>query len=224
MSLITKVRGVLWDAGGVIYSFDQSICDRKLAVDCGRTEQEVTAIIFGSSASGSEYNAGLVDPFVTGHITPREFYDSAKKCLSLRMSYADFVDAWTDIFTVNKVVADYIVRLSQRKVPQGVISSINVLHWEKIKSLFDLESLLGRDKIVLTCDRGIGVKKPHKKLFTTGLVRLGTLPEETVYADDVRKYVDAAIAYGLVGVHVDNSKPDFQERVVAELNELGLNE
>lgn len=223
MSLITKVRGVLWDAGGVIYSFDQSICDRKLAADCGRAVQEVTAVLFGSSASGKEYNAGLVDPFVTGHITPREFYDSAKKHLGLRMSYADFVDAWTDIFTVNKVVADYIVRLSQRRVPQGVISSTNVLHWEKMNSMFDLESLLGRDRIILTCDRGIGVKKPHKKLFTTGLVRLGTLPEETVYTDDVLKYVLAANEYGLRGVHVNNAKSDFQERVVAELKELGLN-
>ena len=217
---MSKADAILWDAGGVIYTLDQSITDRKLAAHCGKSPELVSATIFGGSASGKEYNKGLVEPYNLGHVDSRTFYENVKSELGLDMSFDEFAEAWSDIFTLNEDILHYIRAAREEGVRQGVLSSTNPLHWEGMKRLYNLEEALGKEVVVCTFHTDAGEKKPHPKLFEVSLRKLGSKKEETVYVDNVKKYIDAAVAYGLLGVHCDNSRPDFQERCIEDLARL----
>jgi len=214
------LTAILWDAGGVIYNFDQSITDRKLATRCGKSPELVSAAIFGGSASGREYNKGLVEPYNLGHIDSRTFYENVKRELGLDMSFDEFAEAWSDIFTLNEDITHYIRASREEDLRQGVLSSTNPLHWEGMKRLYNLEEALGKEVVVCTFHPDAGEKKPHPKLFEVSLRRLDSKKEETVYVDDVKKYVDAAIAYGMKGLHCDSTRPNFQERCIEDLVNL----
>ena len=219
MSLAT----ILWDAGGVIYGFDQTKCDRKLAADCGHTPEEVSTMLFGGSAQGKEYNAGLVEALNLGKINPKMFYDFVKERLGLSMPYEKFAEAWSDIFTLNNEIVHYMGLAQRLGVKQGVLSSTNPLHWRKMNSIFDLEELLGKNNVMCTFHRDAGYKKPAPQLFDAALRRLECTKEETVYVDDVEKYVKAAQEYGMGdALHVDNAQENFQRKCIISLQQRGF--
>ncbi len=119
---------VIWDAGGVIYTFDQSKTDKKLSANSGKSIEEITAVLFGGSAGGREYNAGLVEPFNLGKINSQQFYENVKRELGLTMSFDEFRDAWTDIFALNDKVTMFIRDVHRAGYNQGVLSSTNPMH------------------------------------------------------------------------------------------------
>jgi HAD superfamily hydrolase (TIGR01509 family) len=47
----------------------------------------------------------------------------------------------------------------------------------------------------------VGMRKPEPAIFAHTLELLGLRPEETVFVDDLRHNIDAAVAVGMVGVH-----------------------
>ncbi len=91
-----------------------------------------------------------------------------------------------------------------------------------MNSMFDLEGLLTPQKVVCTYHADAGQKKPHPHLFETTLRRLQATKEESIYVDDVKKYADAAEKFGIKGVHVDITNPDFQERCIEDLRRLSV--
>tara|TARA_Y100000310_G_scaffold82715_1_gene79318 strand:+ start:25447 stop:26118 length:672 start_codon:yes stop_codon:yes gene_type:complete len=212
---------IIWDAGGVIYDFDVSITNRRLAVDCGRTPEEVSAFLFGSSAESREFNGGAVEAYNLGQIDSVKFYGKVRKDLGVKMDYNEFIDAWNNIFTLNTIVAEFIRRVrNSRRHRQAILSSTNPLHWGGMMNLFDLENLLEKDDIILTCDQDIRAKKPTKKLWDASLARLGGEKEEFIYVDDVQKYVSGSEALGIKSIHVDITQPNFQERCVADVSKV----
>lgn len=217
---MSKADAVLWDAGGVVYTFDQSITDRKLAARCGKTLEEISAVLFGGAAEGKEYNRGLVEPYNLGRIDSRTFYEDIKTELNLDMSFDEFAEAWSDIFTLNEDIVNYIRAAREEGIKQGVLSSTNPLHWEGMKRLYNLEEALGKKVVICTFHSDAAEKKPHPKLFDVSLRKLDTPKDRTVYVDDVKKYIDAAIAYGLLAIYCDDSKPDFQQRCIEDLVRL----
>ena len=116
---MNKAHAVLWDAGGVIYTFDQGKTDRKLAARCGKTQEEISATLFGGAAEGKEYNKGLVEPYNLGHINSRTFYENVKRELGLDMSFDEFAEAWSDIFTLNEDIVYYIRASREEGIKQG---------------------------------------------------------------------------------------------------------
>ncbi len=219
---MTTKPTVIWDAGGVIYAFDQNRTDKKLSANSGKSIDEVTTVIFGGSAGGREYNAGLVEPFNLGKINSLQFYENVRKALGLTMTFDEFRDAWTDIFTLNNQVVDFIQDAHCAGYKQGILSSTNPMHWGKMNSMFDLETLLGKDRVVCTYHPDAGQKKPHPQLFETALRRLQATAAESVYVDDIKKYTDTAEKLGIKGVHVDLTNPDFQKKCIEDLTKLGI--
>lgn len=221
---MTHLTTILWDAGGVIYSFDQGRVDRALAANCNKCPGEVAAILYGGTAGDREYNRGLVEDFNLGIVDAPVFYHRVKKTLELRMDYDDFVSNWNSVFKgVNSKIASYLERAADAGIPQGILSSTNPLHWKEMNHMLNLEKLLGKKNIVCTYHPDARAKKPTPELFDTALQRMGRQKEEVVYVDDVKKYTDAALNYGFgAAVHVDIEKSDFQQQCIHALEELGF--
>ncbi|MEK6839662.1 MAG: HAD family hydrolase [Nanoarchaeota archaeon] len=207
----------MWDLGGVLVSVDHDKISRLLSLASEKNLEELSTVIFGASPAGIDHREGLVKLFNTGHIDGLEFYHRLQTAIGLRMSYGEFVHAWTDIFAVHKKTFDYLVRLQEMNVPQAIVSSTNPLHLEKIVELTHLDKLIGKHHFVTTYD--VGVEKPDRKLYDAASACLGVPLQRCAYVDDIKDYVDAAVRYGIgVGIHVDLSLPYHQERCLAALN------
>lgn len=214
---------ILWDAGGVIVGFDQAKCDEKLASSSNKSASEVSTILFGDSIKGKGYNDGLVEKFNLGRISSKEFYESVRIALGLNMGYRDFAEAWIDIFSINEKILAFMRKAAARGIRQGILSSTNPLHWDKMNQLCGLESLLGKNNILCTYHPDARMKKPDLKLFDCALQRLKAKKEETVYVDDIEKYLAAARTYGFgATVHVNLDNPSYQEKCIKDLGSLGF--
>jgi putative hydrolase of the HAD superfamily len=77
------------------------------------------------------------------------------------------------------------------------LSNTNELHFnyvikqQGIFIFFDVVSLSFKVKAM----------KPDRRIFDDCLKKLGLLPEECVYIDDIKEYADKATELGLTGIH-----------------------
>ncbi len=216
---------ILWDMGGVVCSFYQGIANANLSrhSKSGKTSKEVSDILFGSSAAKGHYNQGLTEDYYLGRQDSENFYLRVREALDLDMSYANFVEAWSNMFSLNEDVCNFIKRAHEWGYNQGVLSSTNPIHWRAMDNLAGTEDLLGREKIICTYHKDAGFKKPSFELFEAATRRLNVPKEEVIYVDDVKDYTDAALKFGLGGaVHVDHSSKDYQHNCIVELAKLGI--
>lgn len=223
-----KIFGVIWDCGGVIINFDASITDCLLAADCGNTTDRVNAFLYGSSAQGREYNAGAIEDYYLGRCDSAAFYETVKNGLGLKMSQDDFEQAWNATITQPNVgIVQLIHKLQRASFQQGVLSSTNPWHWDRmnqrsaIEGHVSLQDLLGQQRIVTSY--GVGHKKPSPELFVAACNALGLPKEKCVYVDDIKKYTNAALEWGMgAAVHVDIAKSYFVEQCIDDLANLGF--
>ncbi len=210
---------IIWDVGGVLHDFDQSITDSILARHCAKTTEEISAVIFGGSASGREYNQGIIEPYNLGLIDSQTFYERLKETLGLDMSFDEFATAWKAVWTTPKQsLLDFVKGLKAYPVKQGILSSTNPLHWQGLCERINIEGLISPQHSVCTYHQGAHEKKPHPKLFDIVLQKLNSTKGESGYVDDVLKYVTAAQTYGLSGgFHVDLKQPDHVARCIEEV-------
>lgn len=212
------MKAVLWDAGGVIYSFDiAKLCKAfSKSSPTGKTPEQIKHLFFGNNT----YNAGLAEGYYLGKINDRQFYALVKKALQLKLTFTEFAKIWQDIFLLNKDIATFIKKLHHQGIPQGVLTSTNPLHWEAMRKLFNVEKLFGKRNIICTFHQDAMRKKPDPLLFKLARKRLGVSSKQFLYVDDVKKYITAARALGIRGVHVNLSHSQPEVRCISQVRRI----
>jgi putative hydrolase of the HAD superfamily len=67
----------------------------------------------------------------------------------------------------------------------------------------------------VTTSYEVGVKKPDERIYLDCLEKLGLEPNECIFIDDIKEYVDKATEMGMIGLHLNNMMK-LEERI-AEL-------
>ncbi|HLD12124.1 MAG TPA: HAD-IA family hydrolase [Candidatus Nanoarchaeia archaeon] len=220
------LKGVIWDCGGVIINFDASITDRQLSAACKISPEKVNSFLYGSSAKEREFNAGAIEDYYLGRCDSATFYQTVRQGLDIQLSEREFELAWNATLTTpNAGIIRFIHELGARSLQQAVLSSTNPWHWDRMNELSkiypypSLEDFLTRKRIVTSYD--IGHKKPAPELFAAACAALGLPKEECIYVDDIKKYTDAALAWGMgAAVHVDITRTDFVELCINGIKSL----
>ena len=96
----------------------------------------------------------------------------------------------------NEVLFDYIRDELKPNCKIGMLSNAGG-NW--LDDMFEPWQVALFDEIVLSYE--LGVVKPDPVMYETAAQRLGVLPEEAVFVDDIRRFVEAAKQYGMHGVH-----------------------
>ena len=143
--LLEGLEGIIWDVGDVIVRFDQSLTNKALSAACGKSEQEVNAVLFGGSSGTKEYNEGLRAKYALGEWDSREFYEAVRRELGLNMSYGQFADAWCEMFEPHIEIVDFVQRAHEGGIRQCALSSTDPLHMEKMASVGKLRENIGKD-------------------------------------------------------------------------------
>jgi len=197
------IRGVIFDFGGVIHSFDVHDFFRGLRGRTDRTPEEMASLVAGS---------GLPRRYESGEISSREFYLGIAGLCGLSMPEEEFISAFVSIFTPIEPTIRLIRGLS-RSYRLGLLSNTNEWHFERHIRAVDIFPLF--DAVTLSYQ--VKTMKPAEGIYRDSLEKIGLPPQECVFIDDLEVNVAAARKMGVHAIHYTG-----HERLVSSLADLGV--
>lgn len=126
-------------------------------------------------------------------------YDSFVHSVA-KLAAVDVALAYKDIEdnVANLPLFEYVAEL-KKQYKLGILSNAGA-DW--LNELFKPEQIALFDATALSFE--LGVTKPHPKAYHVICDRLGVLPEEAVFIDDIERYVTGAKDIGMQGVWYKN--------------------
>ncbi len=199
----TAIKAVLFDMGNVLLNYNAYKAARQFAKACKVPLVRLWIHFFTSPVEKA---------YTRGEITSREFYRYSLKALKVPISYKTFCHYWNDIFWENKGM-DALLRKLKKNYPLYLISNTNDLHFRHIKKKFKL----WKHFKMLFPSHEVGHRKPEREIYEKVLKKINFKPEETVFIDDVQKFVRGARNVGMHAIRFHNKK-----QLVRELRKLGV--
>lgn len=180
------VRGIIFDFGNVICSFDVGKFLARLHGWSGIPVETLRAQVYGSD---------LHPLYERGEISSEEFRNRIERLTRARFPVEAFEEGFTDIFTPLTDTQALILGLSGT-YRLGLLSNTNECHFRRhirrvpVFPLFD----------TVTVSFQVGALKPDPAIYRDALRKLGLPPEECVFIDDIREYAEGARAVGIHGI------------------------
>ena len=199
----TLIRAVIFDMGNVLLHYDATRACKRFAKVCGTSFLKLWLHFFTSPVEKA---------YTRGEISSREFYNHSLKIFKTHVRYEDFKKYWNEIFWVNEGMEKILIRLKKR-YSLYVISNTNDLHYEYICREFPILKHFKQ----LFPSHQVGARKPDAKIYVRVLKKIKFKPEETVFVDDVPKFVRGARK---VGMHALRFRSN--ERLLRDLKKLGV--
>jgi len=199
-----NIRCLAFDLGRVIFDFDYQQSLEKMSGNLALARNQALAASFYE-----QY--GLA--FEKGSISSREFYSLFKKVFQIKVSYAEFVPLWCDIFSPNRKVIGLVEKLS-RIYPVYLISNINKLHYEFLYKNYEQVFSFFQGLVLSYKVRAV---KPEKKIYDHLVFLSGISPRHTVYVDDRPDLIEAARKLDFVSLQFAGF-----DRLLSDLGSLGI--
>ena len=193
----TPVKAVFFDIGNVLLRFSTRMILRRFAWAVGRHPVKVANYLWHSDI-GDRIERGVVDG--------EQLYALFQKELGYKGNYAQFRLLWCDHFTLDRGSHSILKRTAAR-VPTYLLSNTNALHIDFIRERYAFPALV-RGSIL---SHELGLRKPDAAIYRAALKLSGTKPEETVFVDDLKPNVEAALALGMIAVRFRGAK-DLRRR------------
>ncbi len=177
------IRAVLFDMGNVLLKFNAYKAAERFAKHTGVPMNKLWIHFFTSPVEKA---------YTRGEITTYEFFRHARKVLKTKVSYTVFRHFWNDIFWENKGMEALLKKL-KKKYPLYLISNTNAMHFNYIKKRF---TVLKHFKRTFPSHL-VGHRKPDPRIYLKVLKSIRMKPEETVFIDDVKSFVEGAEQVGM---------------------------
>ncbi len=182
-----KYSVIVFDLGMVLLPFDYNIAVERLEkIEKG----------FGVNYL-NYYNANydFHRAFERGDVSEKEFLDKTLTVFDGRIGADTFCKIYSEIFTLNKNVADLLPGL-KKKYQLVLLSNTNSIHqkygWN------DYEFLRYFDKLILSQE--VGAVKPEEKIYKAVESFTEKPPGEHIFIDDIKEYAEAARNLGWDGI------------------------
>ena len=204
-------KAVIFDFGNVLGTFDKKSACEHFSETSTYSADEISQIIVDRK---------LERMLESGQMSETAFCNELlHHCKVEKLTVPDVMRIWGNIFAPNPAIDPIVDRLIEHKVPIGVLSNTNGIHWPYIMDLPVMRKLEAYNApFVLSYE--VESFKPEPAMFTTALKRLGSEPSETLYLDDIEDYVVAARGLSMKAEQYDCTKdPD---RISAIMKEHGL--
>ncbi len=197
------IKGIIFDFGGVIHSFDYGMFFRSLDGWTDRTFAEMSSLVAGS---------GLPQRYESGEISSGEFYHDIANLCGLRVTEEEFVRAFVAIFTpIEPTIC--LIRSLSRSHRLGLLSNTNEWHFERHIRSLEIFSLF--DAVTLSFQ--VRAMKPAEAIYRDMLQKIGFPPEKCVFIDDLEENVAGARRMNLHAIRYTD-----HERLISSLGELGV--
>lgn len=176
----TPIRAVIFDFGGVLYTYDYWVLMRDFARELGI-----------SAELASQAWETRIEEFERGEITERDFWQAFK--VTARVKADDTL--LHEIFVRQFAPMPDSIHISvdlKSKYLVGLLS--NNCAWEA-----DLDKRLRfrRNYELVIMSYEVGARKPEPRIFQILVERTGCRPEEIVFIDDTSSYADVVTQAGI---------------------------
>jgi epoxide hydrolase-like predicted phosphatase len=198
------IRALVFDFGNVVCTFDNTIFLRRLTACTEKSISELEELIYRSSDISTR--------FETGDVTSEEFFSEIVSRCGLRISHADFIRAFTDIFTPILTTIQ-LIKNAKSHYKLALLSNTNELDFEHAIKQTEVFGLFD----VVTVSFEVHALKPAEKIYRDVLAKLDLQAFECLYVDDIRENVDAARRLGFHAVHYTS-----YERLLDEFRRLEI--
>jgi epoxide hydrolase-like predicted phosphatase len=183
---------LIFDFGNVVAHFDY----RKACEHYGR-RLGITGEAFLERVRREGFSE-LVREYESGQISAEAFSRGVCALAGLDIAHDEFAAAWSDIFWLNRPVAELVASLKRRGYTLVLGSNTNDLHAAQFRSQF-ADTLAHFDRLVLSYE--IGHIKPSAHFYHACAEAAGRMPAECVFIDDLAENVEGARAAGLSAIH-----------------------
>ena len=197
------IKAVFFDIGNVLLRFSNKRILRKFAWAVGRHPVKVARHI---------WKGRLVDRIERGELTGEEIHGLFVSELGYKGDFVKFKALWCDHFTLDRG-SFAVLKSLEGRVPTYLLSNTNALHIEHIRERYAFPGLV--KGAILSHE--LKLRKPQREIYEAALKMSGTLPEETVFIDDLEENCAGARKAGLHAIRYRGAK-DLKKRLGA----LGL--
>ncbi len=191
------IKALFFDLGGVLLRTQNRSIREKLGQEFGMTYDQIDSFVFESQSSKL---ASI------GRISEDEHWMDVTRRLGLDASH---MPRLRDTFFAGDVLDMELVnflRQSRGTYKTGLISNAwsGLRPWilrEKFDDAFD--------HMVISAEAGFA--KPDPRIYQLAMEKLGVLPEESIFVDDVQKNIDAANNLGMKGILFKDSHTTWDQ-------------
>ncbi len=180
------IRGVIFDFGNVVCSFDVGKFLAKLNGWSGVPVETLRDRVYGSD---------LHSLYERGGISSEEFRERVARTTGARVPAEVFEEGFADIFTPLEDTLALIPGL-KGKYRLGLLSNTNECHFRRHIRRVPVFPLF--DAVTLSFE--VGALKPEAPIYRDALRKLSLPPEACVFIDDIPEYAEGARALGIHGI------------------------
>ena len=142
-----------------------------------------------------------------GRITPRYWYTHLASKLEFSYSFEEFCSIWNGVLVPGQILPDSLFERLARNCRLALLSNTDPIHVAHIEASYSF--VVHFPVRVYSCR--VGLSKPGPAIFQHALLELESLPEDTLFIDDVVENVAAAQRLGIQAYHF-TSAPDLMEQ------------
>jgi len=197
------IRGVIFDFGNVICSFDVEKFLAKLHGWSGLDVETLRDRVYGSR---------LHSRYERGEISSKEFHREVIRRIGVDVPVEELADGFCDIFTPLESTQG-LIRTLKGKYRLGLLSNTN--EWHFLRHIRKVPVFPLFDAVTLSFE--VGALKPEPEIYLDALRKLSLPPEACVFIDDIGKYADGAAVLGIRGIRYTGPA-----ELLRELSGLGV--
>ena len=197
------IRGVIFDFGNVISTFDVEIFLSKLHDWSGLDMETLRDRIYGSP---------LHSRYERGEISSKEFHREIVRRIGVDVPVEELAKGFSDIFTPLESTHG-LIRALKGTVRLGLLSNTN--EWHFLRHIRKVPVFPLFDAVTLSFE--VGALKPEPEIYLDALRKLSLPPEACVFIDDIGKYAEGAAVLGIRGIRYTGPA-----ELLRELSGLGV--
>ena len=197
---------IIFDLGGVLINLNRQNClkaFRELSYD------SIDMML------GEYRQKGVLLALEEGRISPEEWRESIRRCVSVPVTDKQIDDAFNAFLVDIPVEKLRMLRRLKEKYRVVMLSNTNKVMFEsKIPELFKIDGLRMEDyfdKFFLSYE--MGMSKPSPEIFIRVAKELGIEPQEALFVDDSLANIEAASKLGFQTMHVE-PYTDFSDKII----------
>lgn len=170
----------------------------------------------------SEYNflkrhliRAKIKEYEKGKISTEEFYTWFNKKTRRNIDISRLDNMFEDVFSLNEKMGSLLKKL-KNNYRIIALSNTNEANYDFVLKKYDILTIF--DDYVLSYK--VGYLKPEKKIYELALEKALCKPEECVFIDDRKKFVNAAKKLGINSIQYDYKNHSYLEKTLEELGVL----
>ena len=178
------MKAIIFDVGNVLIHYDAERSAKRFSRKAGVSFEKVWRHFFTSRTEKA---------YTRGEISTREFFRHARRAFNSKIDFPTFSKLWNDIFSENQGIRPILKKLN-RRYPLYLISNTNALHFNHVRRRYP--GIFRHFRRTFPSHL-VGRRKPDPRIYWKVLKAIRLRPEETLFIDDMPRFVEAARKIGM---------------------------